>query len=256
MDQQAGQVIFPGGGPQGPPLPEQPQPPAGVPQPERPAELPDPTAPVPSLPPEPQTPQQEPSAVFPASRPGQSQAVIPQAAAPFNTVQNDDWQSQYGVPGQPGAVPDDVSWTAAEFIEHQKSVGWYGLLVLMAIIISGLDFLLTHDFISTGVVLFGVALLGAYANHKPRVQEYRLSLDGLHIGAKVYGFQDFKDFSVADEGTLASINFTPLRRFQLPLTIYVEPSIEGPVLDYLVNFLPFERRQADSVDSMLRRIKF
>src|ERR1700761_7212049 len=27
-------------------------------------------------------------------------------------------------------LPDEVSWSAAEFIEHQKSAGWYGLLFL------------------------------------------------------------------------------------------------------------------------------
>jgi hypothetical protein len=154
------------------------------------------------------------------------------------------------------ALPDDISWTAAEFVEHQKSTSWYMALTVAALAAAAIDFLFTRDFISTGVIILAAALFGTYAGHKPRTQQYYLSPQGLQIGEKLYGFQAFRNFSVIEEGNLISIVFMPLKRFAPSLTIYVAQDIEERVLDYLSEFLPFEQHQGDAVDGLLRRIRF
>ncbi len=53
-----------------------------------------------------------------------------------------------------------------------------------------------------------------------------MNRSGLQIGVKSYGFQDFKTFSIAEEGAIVSIVFMPLKRFMPPLTIYVAPDME------------------------------
>src|SRR5665213_4576824 len=65
-----------------------------------------------------------------------------------------------------------IIWSASEFIEHSKSVGWYLLLMLGTAILAGLCYLLTHDKITTAVIIVAAVFFGFYANRKPRTLEY------------------------------------------------------------------------------------
>lgn len=224
-------------------------------------------------------PQQQVSSV-PAAAPVPPQAavlptVIANAVAPEVAASDGTARLPYVQPGQPplhtpttpdnpdlsydaGAqpLPDDLQWTAAEYVEHRKNVSWYTLLIVISVLAAVIDFILTRDYISTGVILLAAALFGVYAGHKPRNQQYYLNPQGLQIGEKLYPFQSFSNFSVTEEANLASIVFMPLKRFLPPLTIYVGPELEAQVLDYLSEFLPLEQHRGDAVDGLLRRIRF
>lgn len=169
---------------------------------------------------------------------------------------------QYRQTGEdPSATPpptaQGLQWTASEFIEHEKSFGWYGLVILGGVVAAALIYLLTKDKITTGITVFAVVAFTAFAaKSKPKVQEYALNPYGLQIGQKAYAFHDFKTFSVTEEGAIASIVFMPLKRFMPPLTIYVSPDIEPQVVDFLAAYLPFETHKTDAVDSLMRRIRF
>jgi hypothetical protein len=180
------------------------------------------------------------------------------SSAPSDTQPTENWQySQEANPAlSQKAALDDVTWTASEFIEHSKGIGWYGLLMLAGLAVAGLNFFFTKDVVSTVLLALAVLIFGIYAGHKPREQQYHLSPQGLQIGGKLYVFQAFKAFSVAEEGSTASIVFTPLGRFAPPVTIYVAHDMEDRVLNYISNFLPLEQRRADAVDGLLRKIRF
>lgn len=178
----------------------------------------------------------------------------PQASLPAAQA---DWQySQEADSADIPLLPDDVTWSASEFIEHPKNAGWYGLLALATLALATLDYILTRDVVSTVVIVVTAALFGSYAGRKPRTRQYRLSPRGLQIGEKTYDFQSFKAFSVTEEGAIANIVFIPLARFAPALTIYVASDIEQKILDYLNNFLPSEPHRSDMVDGLLRRIRF
>lgn len=181
-----------------------------------------------------------------------------ETGAPAETQPAENWQySKEADPTVPQtAALEDVTWTASEFIEHSKGIGWYGLLTLVGLVVAGLNYFFTKDIVSTVLLGFAVLIFGIYAGHKPREQQYHLSPQGLQIGGKLYAFQTFKAFSVAEESSIASIMFTPLGRFAPPVTIYVAQDMEEKVLTYISNFLPLEQRRADAVDGLLRKIRF
>lgn len=165
--------------------------------------------------------------------------------------------AEFELPPEP--VPtnsEELSWTAAEFIAHEKSAGWYGLLTLGTVIAATVVYLLTKDKLSTGTVVLAALALGAFAARKPKSQQYSVRPDGIQVGQKLYDFQDFKTFSVAEEGAVASVVFMPLKRFMPSLTIYLVPELEDQVVDFLSAYLPFEQHKTDAVDSLLRRIRF
>jgi hypothetical protein len=172
-------------------------------------------------------------------------------------VSNDNWAyHEETSSAQPNDVPEQLSWTAAEFVSHDKGTKWYVALIATGVVAAALDFLVARDLLSTIIILVATLMLGLYASRKPREQRYALDRSGIWVGDKVYDFQSYKTFSVVDEGAAASIIFMPLKRFMPPLTIYVSPDVEDGVVDFLADFLPFEQHKADIIDTLMRRIRF
>ena len=149
-----------------------------------------------------------------------------------------------------------VTWTASEYVHHEKSAGWYFTLTVVALILVTLIYLLTKDVVSVGVVIVAALLLGIYATHQPRQLEYKVDQKGLSIGDKRYTYGQFKSFSIMSEGAFSSIVFMPLKRFAQTTTIYFPPDEEEAIMNILANHLPLEEARRDAIDSLMRRIRF
>jgi hypothetical protein len=152
--------------------------------------------------------------------------------------------------------PDSVTWTASEFIAHDKTSSWYTLLILGTVAASGLMYVVTKDIVSVGVVILAALIFGIYGAHKPRQLVYRVDLRGITVGGKFYPYSDFRSFSVIPEGAFSSIVFMPLKRFAAPLSIYYAPQDEDRIVGVLSEQLPYEQRRRDAVDSLMRKIRF
>ncbi len=149
-----------------------------------------------------------------------------------------------------------VSWTASEFINHEKSFGWYAILSLVTVFIATLTYFITKDKISTFVIVIAGGVMAFYANRKPRVLNYQLDGMGVTVGQKYYEYDSFKAFSIIDEDAFSSIVFMPLKRFSPSLTIYYSPSDEGRIVSLLTDRLPHEDPSNDVVDGLMRKIRF
>jgi hypothetical protein len=220
----------------------------------QPNETPDPAAPGA---PQPDRPTEEPETVpGPVSEPEPTaEASSKPAAEPAA-----DWQFHAEDTAAPLPAPnrgEDIIWTASEFISHEKSPGWYGLLALATVAAAvAMYFLTAHNVFSTVVTVLVGVIFGVFAAQKPKTQQYSLSTVGLHIGDKTYHYEDFKSFSLADEGAVISVVFMPLKRFMPPLTIYLAPDIEDRAVEYLSQIMPLEKHRRDAVDGLLKRIRF
>lgn len=155
-------------------------------------------------------------------------------------------------------VMDDgsVSWTASEFIAHEKGVTWYGGLALATVIVTAVIYFLTQDKITSGVVVFAAIVFGVYGARKPRTLEYRLGTAGLTIAGKFYDYGQFRSFWTLKEGAFQSITFMPLKRFMPSLTIYYSPQDEQRIMQVLEQCLPMENRDRDLLERFLHRIRF
>lgn len=151
----------------------------------------------------------------------------------------------------------ELSWTASEFIAHEKSITWYLLLMLVAAVLITLSFLLTKgDKIVTVVTAFSVLSFGVFASRKPRTLEYLLDHSGLTIGGKHYTYAMFKSFSVQKEDAIDSIFLMPMKRYLPGLTLYYPQEQEDKVIDTLSSYLPHELREPDMVDRLMRKVRF
>ena len=151
---------------------------------------------------------------------------------------------------------EPVTWTASEYVAHEKGAMWY--LSLAAIFASGtlLAFLFTRDYVTTAVVPVVGIIFGIAAARPPRVLNYEIDDQGLHIEAKSYPYNVFKSFSIVEEGAFHSIVLMPLKRFMPALTIYYAPEDEHKIADVLGSFLPVEVSKLDLIDRLMRKIRF
>lgn len=202
-------------------------------------------------------PSQQPAAPAPIEPQAQPQQASPTQTAsvpmgPATPPESND--VPYSIPT---ADSDDVvRWTASEYIAHNKSSGWYMVLLAGAVVIAVAVWWFTKDIISPIVVVFAGVMLATFAARKPQQLEYQLDPGGLTIAQRYYSFNDFRSFSVMPDGAFSSIVFTPLKRFGAWTTIYYDPKDEEKIVSVISQRIPHEERKPDVVDSMMRRIRF
>lgn len=149
----------------------------------------------------------------------------------------------------------EVSWQAAEFIEHHHGPGWYAGLIIATAALAALVFLITRDYFATGIIIVAGIIVWVFAGHKPTKADYQISGAGLSINGKNYPYGSYKSFSVMREGALNSINLIPLKRFMPPVAAYFEPKDEARITEALGEHLPLEDRKMDAVDRLSRRLR-
>ena len=173
----------------------------------------------------------------------------PSAVAPTAAAQQ---------PVQPVAAnnAEVVSWQASEFVDHQKNASWFLPLVIGGVLTSGLMYFITRSILSSLVVFLGVSAFLMLARQKPRTLTYVINNAGITIGAKRYAFDDFRTFSIMQEGALYSIFLEPIKRFMPPLSIYFAPEDGEKIFDILAAHMPHQERTADPVERLMKRIRF
>jgi hypothetical protein len=158
-------------------------------------------------------------------------------------------------PAEPTASPaQPVTWTASEFISYHKNGGWYFMLIGGVAVLCGLVYFLTRDLISVVAIAVVIILYLVLAGVKPKQRAYRLDQYGIGIDEKSYPYNEFKSFSVFQEGAVGRVSFIPLKRFMPEIEIYF-PLESGPqVLDMLADSLPHDQRPEHGMDRIIKRL--
>jgi hypothetical protein len=149
-----------------------------------------------------------------------------------------------------------ITWTASEFIAHHKDIRWYMAVLGITAVLAVIARLLTHDNITTTMLVIIGIVFCITAARKPRVLTYMLDDDGVHIGERFIPYTEFRSFSIISEGPFSSIELLPLKRFMPMTSIYCSPETEDDAIDMLADFLPYEERGHNLVDAFARRIRF
>jgi hypothetical protein len=159
-------------------------------------------------------------------------------------------------PDAPSTHPEEVAWTASEFIAHEKTTVWYVRFGAAVIAGAAILFFITHDFFAIVILLLFACLVGFTASRKPREVSYSLNQYGLSVGSKFYAYDDFHSFGVLEEGAFSCIVFDPIKRLGLPVSAYYAPADEARIMDVLMLHLPFEKKERDPIERLSQRIRF
>jgi hypothetical protein len=166
---------------------------------------------------------------------------------------------QLSVGSTPTATPvelHEVRWSASEFIAHQKTTSWYLTLIMVTVIVSGIVFLLTRQYISAGVIVVLSVAFGVYGSVLPKSLEYVVDSSGITVEKKHFSYELFKLVQKLEGGMIPSITFIPVKRFAVPLTIYLSSEQEDQILDIVSEFLPIEIKQVEAIDKLVARLRF
>ncbi len=198
-------------------------------------------------------------------QPVTSQEATPQQ--PTQQVTQPQWQYQSGQleqtgtfdqPQDPQSVTDSetqVSWTASEFVSHEKNGGWYAMLIAGALVLGLGIFFLTKEWFSIVAIAVLAIAVGMFGNLRPRVLNYEISPDGILVGEKRFSFDEFRSFAVIEEG-MPNIQLLPQKRFMMSITMYLDPAQGDHIVEVLGDYLPFEHRERDFVDKLTSRFHF
>ena len=156
----------------------------------------------------------------------------------------------------PKGADGSITWTASEFIMHQKSPLWYLWLILGSFVVAFLVWLLTKDVISASVIIVAMIMLAIWGAKKPRELEYRVDKDGVHIGERFFSFSGFKSFAIDRKGAFSSLVFFPLKRFSMLTIAYYDPMDEQKIVDIVSLYLPMQEKGRDLIDELMWKIKF
>lgn len=171
--------------------------------------------------------------------------------------QNNSWDYTGGddLDEQSGHV-EPITWSASEYVSHEKEPSWYAVLSAAAAIVAAIVFFITQEILAS-VTIVVVAFSGMfYAGRKPAVRNYALTDTGLTVDGKHYSIADFRSFSVVEEGAINSIWLKPLGRFNSMMILYFAPEDEEKIANALGIFLPYEQRELDAIDRATRRMRF
>ncbi|GAC1500720.1 MAG: hypothetical protein NVS1B10_04520 [Candidatus Saccharimonadales bacterium] len=156
----------------------------------------------------------------------------------------------------PEELFDKFTWTASEYVHHEKSLSWYVGLAVAVLSFAGLSLFLTGDIITFGVITIAGLIFGFYATHKPSDLDYSVDHSGLTIGSKSYPYDEFKYFTLVHEGAYQSVLLMPLKRFATSRSIYFKPEQADKILSIISEVLPLEEHKPDAVDKLMRQIRF
>lgn len=158
---------------------------------------------------------------------------------------------------QRGTLPEEpIQWQASEFIDHEKDKNWFLLLGLGTVAMCVVVYFVSKSIFSTVVVALAATAFGITANQKPRTMKYTLSAHEIKVGERRYRYDDFKSFSMIQEGALWSIILQPTKRFMPSLTIYFDHNDGEKIFDILAAQMPNQEKTLDSVDRFMKRIRF
>lgn len=151
-----------------------------------------------------------------------------------------------------------ISWTASEFIYHEKKFIWYLGLMTATLLTSLIGYLaLGRDWYTAAIITLLGIIFGFAAARKPRVLNYAVDDYGLMVDQKHYDYDNFKSFSVSDDnGPITSLVFMPSKRIGTVITIYVPSENLDDVTDIVGLYLPVEDHVSGLADKFLNKIKF
>jgi hypothetical protein len=153
------------------------------------------------------------------------------------------------------ADKNQISWTASEYIDHERGGNWYFALVVSTVVLSAVSYVLFKDLFAA-IIIFALGIVVAIASkRKPEQLSYNLDENGLQIGHKAYPYSRFHSFAIITQGALKTLELFPNKKFMPPISAFFEAADEEVIVNIVGEHLPLEQRSQDKIDALSRRLR-
>jgi hypothetical protein len=179
-------------------------------------------------------------------------------AAPIVTLSPEDELAQPDLAARVQHQPENdepVRWQATEYIQREKNPLWFVLFGVVILVLMALAIFLIKSVTFAVLVPVMAAALLVYSHRPPRVLDYTLSRQGLHINDRLYPFNEFKGFGVIQGDDEYSVLLIPTKRFKPGVSVYFPEGAGEAIVDMLAARLPMEELHLDLIDQLIRKLR-
>ena len=141
-------------------------------------------------------------------------------------------------------------------MHHAKDLNWFLALGAAGVVLVAFCVLVLKDLIAAVGSLVMVVAIGVVAGRSPRTLRYVVDDQGVHVGDRLFGYEQFQSFSVQPEDGVPSVVLMPRARFKPSLTVYFSKEDGEKIVDTLGNYLPMEEHKTDLVDKISTKLRF
>lgn len=152
-------------------------------------------------------------------------------------------------------LSDPIKWRASEYIHQEKDAKWFILFAIVIAAFMAIAVLLMQSWTFAILLVIIAIMVVVLAKRPPRVMDYALSNDGLHIGETLHKFADFKSFGIIRDGEEFSVMLIPRRRLQPGITVYFPEEAGEDIVDALGSRLPMKDLHLDAIDRLVRKLR-
>lgn len=184
-------------------------------------------------------------------------AQSPLQPAPSEQGPDTSYYPDQNIPADTSQPVDGaITWEADEYLVHEKSARWYGLVAVCAVVIAGAVYFLNKDVLTASMVLVSLVGLAFFASRRPRRQQFVVAPEGVQVGRMFYPFADFRSFALSDEKIGRNLVLVSFKRFVPPVNVYIPEEFETMVVDMVASILPMEPHKPDLVERFVGKIHF
>ena len=149
-----------------------------------------------------------------------------------------------------------ISWSAQEYIHPDKGPYWFVIFGVLVIGFIAVDFFLLRSWTFSALVIVMAVAVMVYIRRPPRTISYSVSpRQGLHVGERLYHFEEFRSFGVIDDDGNHSIMLIPRKRFSPGVSVYFPEDVGEKVVDTFGHQLPMEDIKLDPIDHLVRKLR-
>ncbi len=149
-----------------------------------------------------------------------------------------------------------LSWQAAEFEHHQKTLAWYIVFAIAATAMLIFSFF-SHSIITVITFVLIVVMGFAFSHRKPRVVLHQLTPTGIVLGDTMYPYKSIKSFWIIYEPPqIKTLNIETTAYLNPHMAIQLGDQDPVPVKLYLKKYLTEDINRDESlVDVISRHLK-
>jgi uncharacterized membrane protein YobD (UPF0266 family) len=149
-----------------------------------------------------------------------------------------------------------IEWEAPEFRHYPKNVAWFlifGIVVAVIIIYQ----IFQKDWFGAISILIIAFFFAAFALHKPKIVNIRISTEGLHINDTFIPYNQIKQFWVVNNDNHRTLNIETTAYLNHLLAIELHEQDADEVQEILQELLP-ENEESDEtfVQRIAHRFRF
>jgi len=184
----------------------------------------------------------------------------PQPVTTWQPTQAEEPMAMTSLPvQQPAAaqMPEDdpIRWQATEYIHHEKDTIWFVVFALVVVALMAISIFVIDSITFTILIPVMAAALLVYTRRPPRLIDYTLGRQGLHVNDHLYSFAEFKGFGVIRDDREYSIMLIPTKRFRPGVSVYFPEEAGEEIVDILGARLPMQELHLDMVDKIIHKLR-